>query len=250
MALLVFSPLFAENSYAATGNATKVPVLVYHAVGTSDSGKLQISRSKLEKQLNWIKKCGYKTLTMKQFVEWYEGKRKIPKKSVLITFDDGNQCVVKYALPILKKNKQHATMFVTGNWVGHRGFVSKATIKKLKKGSVFDIESHGYALHTRDKGKMPAHKWSKAKLKKDCAKMHRLYGCTTLCYPWGATSKNLRKALEETGDYHVAFTYARVGQYQGNKNKFARRSNKKYAIPRITISAHDSWTSIKKWVKP
>ena len=133
---------------------------------------------------------------------------------------------MKYALPILKKNKQHATMFVTGNWVGHRGFVSKATIKKLKKGSVFDIESHGYALHTRDKGKMPAHKWSKAKLKKDCAKMHRLYGCTTLCYPWGATSKNLRKALEETGDYHVAFTYARVGQYQGNKNKFARRSNK------------------------
>ena len=74
MALLVFSPLSAENSYAATGNATKVPVLVYHAVGTRDSGKLQISKSKLEKQLNWIKKCGYKTLTMKQFVEWYEEK--------------------------------------------------------------------------------------------------------------------------------------------------------------------------------
>lgn len=247
--LCVISPLTIEKTYAATENAKKVPVLAYHTVGTLDSGKLQISRDKLEKQLNWIKKCGYKTLTMKEFVEWYEGKRNIPEKSVLITFDDGKQSVVKYAVPILKRNKQHATMFIAGYWVGRKGFVSNATIKKLKKGSVIDIESHGYIIHKLDKGKMPARKWSKAKLKADCKKMNTRYGCTALCYPWGATSKNLRAALEETGVYHVAFTYARAGQYQGVKNKYAKRSNHKYKIPRITISGNDPWTSIKKWVK-
>ena len=131
-----------------------------------------------------------------------------------------------------------------------RGYVSKSTVRKLQKGKVIDIESHGYALHTRDHGKMPAHKWSKDKLKADCIKMNKLYGCTVLCYPWGATSKNLRKALNETGMYHVAFTYARVGQYQGTKNKYATRDYSKYRIPRITMSAYDSWTSVKKWVKP
>lgn len=248
--MYVFSPVSVEKTYASSENAKKVPVLVYHTVGTSDMGKLQISVDKLEKQLNWIKKCGYKTLTMKEFVEWYEGKRNIPEKSVLITFDDGKQSVVKYAVPILKKNKQHATMFIAGHWVGREGFVSNATVKKLKKGSVIDIESHGYIIHKLDNGKMPAHKWSKAKLKTDCKKMNTRYGCTVLCYPWGATSKNLRLALRETGVYHIAFTYARKGEYQGAKNKYAKRSCHRYKIPRITISGDDSWASIKKWVKP
>jgi len=250
MSLLVFSPFSAEKTYASTENATKVPVIVYHSVGNRDSGKLQISKYKIKKQLNWIKKCGYKTLTMEEFVGWYEGEITIPKKSVLITFDDGFSNVVKNAVPILKKNRQHATMFIAGKWVDHSGYVSKSAVRKLQKSSVIDIESHGYALHNRDNHRMPAHKWSVKKLKKDCVRMNKLYDCTVLCYPWGATSKNLRKALKETGTYKVAFTYARAGQYQGLKNKYARRSDSKYKIPRITISAYDSWTSIKKWVKP
>ena len=268
MAVLVLSPVYAENTYASdkdsakavsaaesedtvkTENAKKVPVLAYHYVGNSDSGKLQISRWKFEKQCNWIKKCGYKTLTMEEFVEWYEGKRTIPKKSVLITFDDGAQNVVKYAVPILKKNKQHATMFITGKWVGTGSFVTKSMVKKLQKSSVIDVESHGYAIHNRDHGRMPAHKWSVKKLKADCVRMNKDYGCTVLCYPWGATSKNLRKALKQTGVYSVAFTYARVNQFQGVKSKYAKRSDHRYKIPRITISAYDSWRSIQKWVKP
>ena len=118
IATFVFFPVSAEKTYASTENATKVPVLVYHSVKSSDSGKMQISRNKIEKQLNWIKKCGYKTLTMEEFIEWYEGEITIPKKSVLITFDDGFQNVVKNAVPIIKKNKQHATLFVAGYWVG------------------------------------------------------------------------------------------------------------------------------------
>ena len=250
MALLVFTPLSVQTTYAGDKNATKVPVLVYHSVGKTDKGKLQVSKRKFEKQANWIKKCGYKTLTMEEFVEWYEGKRTIPEKSVLITFDDGNKSVVRNAVPILKKNKQHATMFITGKWVGNGVCVTKSTIKKLQKGSVIDIESHGYGLHDKDKGKKPAKKWSKEKLKADCVRMNKQYGCTTLCYPWGATSKNLRQALEETGKYSVAFTYARPGEYQGAKNKCATRSCSKYLIPRVTISGRESWTSIKKWIKP
>ena len=250
VALLLITPFSVDKTYAKTENAKKVPVLTYHLVGPSDSGKLQISQSKFRKQVKWIKKCGYKTLTMEEFVEWYEGKRTIPKKSVLITFDDGYKNVVKYAVPILKKNKMHATMFIAGVWVGSSGFVNKSMVKKLQKSSVIDIESHGYALHKRVKHRMPAHAWSKKKLKADAVKMNKKYGCTVLCYPWGATSKNMRKALNETGVYRVAFTYARVGQYQGIKSKYATRKSGKYLIPRVTISAYDSWTSIKKWIKP
>lgn len=270
MSLLVMTSVSVDMTYAADDtvsadvtyvtadtenaenveNATKVPVLTYHAVGPRDQGKLQVSVYKFKKQVDWIKKCGYTTLTMEEFVEWYEGKRTIPEKSVLITFDDGNKCVVKYAVPILKKNKQHATMFVVGNWIGRYSLMAnKSTIRKLQKSSVIDIESHGYALHDRDHRRMPAHKWSKEKLKRDCEKMNEMYDCTVLCYPWGATSKNLRQALEETGVYRVAFTYARLGQYQGAKSKYARRSDKKYAIPRITVSGRESWTAIKKWIK-
>lgn len=250
MALVAVAPLSVETTYAGTENATRVPVLVYHSVRPGNAGKLQVSTKKFRKQMKWIKKCGYKTLTMEEFVEWYEGKRTIPEKSVLITFDDGNKSVVKYAVPILKKNGQHATMFIAGCWVGKKGFVSKSTIRKLQRGSVIDIESHGYGLHIKHKKKKPAKAWTKDKLKADCVRMNQMYGCTTLCYPWGATSANIRAALEETGVYRVAFTYARPGQYQGAKNKVATRGYGKYLIPRVTISGRKSWTSIKKWIKP
>ena len=72
----------STNAVDETENATKVPVLTYHAVGPHDSGKLQVSKYKFKKQVDWIKKCGYKTLTMEEFVEWYEGKRTIPRITV------------------------------------------------------------------------------------------------------------------------------------------------------------------------
>ena len=250
--VVTFMPQFdVAQVNASTENATRVPVLTYHHVGKKGKGKLTISKAKFRSQMNWLKKRGYKTLTMNEFVEWYEGKRTIPKKSVLITFDDGTKGVRKYAVPILKRNGQHATIFIIGKYVPKQRahHMSASTINSLRKGSVIDIESHGYGLHDRDKGRKPVKKWSKEKLKSDCMKMHDKYGCTTLCYPWGSTSNKIRAALSETGVYRVAFTYARIGEYQGTKNKYAYRSSSRYLIPRITIPGNRSWKYIKKYIK-
>ncbi|WP_183075501.1 polysaccharide deacetylase family protein [Gillisia mitskevichiae] len=44
-------------------------------------------------------------------------KKQLPKSSVLITFDDGDFSVLKYGLPILKKNKVPTCLFVITNLI-------------------------------------------------------------------------------------------------------------------------------------
>ncbi len=42
-----------------------------------------------EEQMRYLKANGYRVITLKEYVEFVSLQRQLPKKSVLITFDDG-----------------------------------------------------------------------------------------------------------------------------------------------------------------
>ncbi len=42
----------------------------------------------------------------------------IPKKSVIVTFDDGHESDYTLALPLLRKFNFKATFFITTDWIG------------------------------------------------------------------------------------------------------------------------------------
>lgn len=50
---------------------------------------------------------------------------------ISIAFDDGYLSVYKRAFPILSKHDFTATMFPVANWIGRKGFLSKAQLKEL-----------------------------------------------------------------------------------------------------------------------
>ena len=103
-------------------NATRIPIITYHRVISDKEKKkikgknssLFISVSMFRKQMRWLHKHNYRTISTQEFYDWYTGKIKLPKKSVLITFDDGSYSVMKYALPVLKKYNMKATFFIIG----------------------------------------------------------------------------------------------------------------------------------------
>lgn len=53
------------------------------------------------------------------------------KKCVLITFDDGYTDNVKAAYPILKKYKMKATIFMIGNYIGHKNHLTEKQMKEM-----------------------------------------------------------------------------------------------------------------------
>ena len=93
-----------------------VPVLMYHHVSPC-VGSITTSPENFEKQIAGLARSGYRALTAAEFADFLSGKP-TPKKSVLITFDDGYLDNWVYAHPILQKYSMHAVLFLITGLIG------------------------------------------------------------------------------------------------------------------------------------
>ena len=181
-----------------------------------------------EEQLKYLKKHNYKTLTLEEFECFHKGECKIPRKSVLITMDDGYQSNYDLAFPLLKKYNMNATIFYLGiNEDGHNDkYMSKETLDKvIKEYPNIEIASHSYNLHIEGSINQ-----DKKDLIKDIKKQKEIINSKYYAYPYGAHNKNMIEALQEEG-YIMAFTFG-----PGEEHRKATRKDDKYKIPRLNIS--------------
>lgn len=85
-----------------------VPILEYHVLGTPEGEvpypELYVSRPDFRHQLEWLDGHGYQAVTLEQVEEaWFEGGT-LPKKPVVLSFDDGYRPQFTFALPQLRKH--------------------------------------------------------------------------------------------------------------------------------------------------
>lgn len=96
--------------------AQTVPVLMYHHVSPS-GGMITTSPDNFERQLVWLRRHGYRSLTSDGFAGHLAGAPTSPK-SILITFDDGYLDNWVYAYPLLKRYGFNAMVFLVTSWIG------------------------------------------------------------------------------------------------------------------------------------
>ena len=239
-------------------NATRIPVITYHRLTSAKEKKSRNQRhstlflevSVFEKQMKWLHNHKYRTISTEEFYLWYTGKIKLPKKSVLITFDDGSYSVIKYGLPILKKYNMKATIFMIGKTT------RKRTLTKVRKSKSYacigqdvmaqvqetypnlEFQSHTYNMHRKIGGKAALKKLSMSKQKADFTKMYNKYGYTFLAYPYGKYSDKTIKAAKAS-HVKMAFTYG--------TNAYATKKQNRYKIKRIKISAGAPMSRFTRW---
>ena len=97
-------------------DARTVPVLMHHHVSPSP-GMITVSPENFESQIAWLAGNGWTSLTLDQYAGFLAGKP-VPRKSIVITFDDGYLDNWVYAHPILQKYGMHAVVFVVTGWMG------------------------------------------------------------------------------------------------------------------------------------
>jgi peptidoglycan/xylan/chitin deacetylase (PgdA/CDA1 family) len=100
--------------------ASKVPVLCYHHLVDDVGHRWEHNNSvvtiaEFATQMAYLEREGYYPLTIDEFSGFLGGKKKLPAKSVLITFDDGYASNYWYAYPILARHKMKAVIFVLGS---------------------------------------------------------------------------------------------------------------------------------------
>ncbi len=207
-----------------------VAILGYHDF-TPDTtqNEMQISTDNFKKQMHYLKKHHYHTLTLKEMECFMNKTCKIPRKSVLITMDDGYQSNYNLAFPILKEYDFNATVFYIGVNYKEKNytFMNKDTIKMAKdKYPNIEFASHTYNLH-----EVNDYMLDFDTINKDFKKQNEVLKTSYLAYPYGHVSDNFIKALEKN-NYALAFTFG-----PGKEHRKAKQTDDKYRIPRLNISS-------------
>ena len=223
----------------------KVSVLCYHNIATEEEKqefpKEQpwiIDVNNFEDQLKYLKKHGYKTLTLEEFYRWKQGEIKLPYKSVLITFDDGFLSNYQYAFPLLKKYDMNATVFLIGNymkpsekeWDGNvKTYMTKQLVEKCKSEySNIEFASHSYGLH--EHGMLENSSYEELVQDGKTFK-EEIVNTDFYCYPFGAYNENMIKALKEN-EYKLGFTFGPTKK----EYRKASRKDDNYQITRLNMS--------------
>lgn len=193
------------NDYEAD-NKVKIPVLMYHSIEYEKGNELRVPKETFEKHMQWLHEKGFYTLTMKEYYKAITTGKQVPKKSILITFDDGYKDNYTNGLPIMKRYKMKGTIFVITSTIDKsKPFITSEEIKEFYNNN-FDIESH--TVNHRELNLMTYEEQLK-ELKESKETLDKLLNKETIaiCYPVGRYNEDTLRACKEAG-YKVAFTTA------------------------------------------
>lgn len=229
----------------------KVAVLTFHNVvnGEVDLNSVDISVEKFEKYIKYLHDHNYKTLTMDEFYEWKTNGKDIPRKSVLITFDDGWRNFYTEAMPILQKYDMKASVFViwkyfencTNEDIDMCAYMDFEDINDIIENYPnIEILSHSYDLHIKEFANSDDYEMytNDMQIVKYLSEKNIEY----YAYPFGDRNENYIKALKDN-EFKLAFTF---GPYD-----FAKKDNDNFQIPRIGIfeSTNDVVFKLKMFLK-
>jgi peptidoglycan/xylan/chitin deacetylase (PgdA/CDA1 family) len=129
--------------------AQSIPVLVYHGiVETPDDSNILIQD--FRNQMFLLKEKGYQTITISELYDYMKGKRKIPAKSFLLTFDDGRKDSYYPVDPILESLGFNAVIFIISDhaFAGNSNYyLTKKELQEMVKSGRWEVQAHTKAGH-------------------------------------------------------------------------------------------------------
>jgi len=116
-----------------------VPILMYHVLGQPISGapypELFVPRAEFRKQMDWLDRQGYQGVTLDEVERAWYANGTLPRKPIVISFDDGYRPQYTFAFPQLRRH----------GWPG-----------------MLDLKAKGSDLYTHEVKQMVAAGWELA----------------------------------------------------------------------------------------
>ena len=203
---------------AAETQSSSMPILMYHDL-TQDPNKtssMTITDERFRLDMEFLESFGYTPLFPSEVEEIGEGKRSLPARPVMITFDDGYYNNYVYAYPLLRQRGMRAVVSIIGSQTAlftengeENAYWSHLRAERLRETEdVFEIQNHSWNLHEygerrgclRRSGEDEA-RYAKL-LHEDTEQLIEEIGlpapeCYT--YPFGACSEESERILREMG---------------------------------------------------
>ena len=145
---------FAKENESAT-----VVILMYHSLlkDPARHGKYVVSPDLFESDLKYLKEHGYSFVGIQELIDFVYSGAPLPKKSIVITFDDGYYNNYLYAYPLLEKYDAKMVISVIGKYTdlydgekpnAYYSHVTWDMINEMLASGRVEIGNHTYSMHT------------------------------------------------------------------------------------------------------
>ena len=219
----------ATASSRYTPHRAPVPILMYHVLGTTPVGSpypdLFLAPADFRAQMTFLKRHGFEAVTLRRVWDnWHRHRGTLPRKPVVITFDDGENAQLRVAEPILRAYHWPAVLNLV---VDHYRTEPAA----IGRGAVRRLVSEGWEIdsHTMHHSKLTT--LSAAQLTIEVARSRAELRATFrvpvdfFCYPAGFYDERVIAAVRSAG--YLAATTTTPG--------LATRSSAAFQLPRIRV---------------
>jgi peptidoglycan/xylan/chitin deacetylase (PgdA/CDA1 family) len=188
-----------------------LPILMYHRINVvtpstpAASRALTVHPADFERQMRWLKRRGYRTVTQREVFDALFLGRSLGPRPILITFDDGYRDVFFRASPVLARLGFRATAYVISGRIsaGDPSFLTWGLLHALEERGI-EVASH--TVHHRDLTSLPPHE-ALAELTQSRRALERELGHPVqwLAYPFGRFNARV-EALARRAGYVLATT--------------------------------------------
>lgn len=220
-----------------------VPVLMYHRVApastaTNDvSYDLTVTPKAFRDQMRWLARNGYMAISQAELFRAIEDGAALPRKPVVITFDDGYVDAVADVLPTLRPLGFPATFFIITSRIGERAFLTAKQLRTLSQAGM-DIGSHTVdhleLPSLDDAGRAQQLSQSRAELEKVLGHPVRWF-----CYPAGRNDAASARSVAKAG-YLLGYT---------TEGGSVLRADSLTQLPRVRVSGGQSLDAFAASVK-
>jgi len=229
--IVTVSFIFAVNSETKTAvvstesESAFLPIVMYHHVTENESkaSKYTVLKDELTDDLEYLKRNGYKTVTVEDLINYVNGEGSLPEKPVMLTFDDGFESFYTLVFPMLRQYNMRAVVSVIGSVTEKYSQINDHNINysnlnwseiiELHESGLVEFQNHSFDMHNSDvkgrkgisKMKGESSKEYEAVLAADLNKLQKLFeeNCgftpTAVAYPYGAYSKSTLDVVKECG---------------------------------------------------
>ena len=172
--VLFFLALLGGTGEVAFAQATSnvdlqpITILCYHDV-TDDIAHAYpdtVTVSEFMEQMSWIRTQGYTVISAQDYLDYKAGVKPLPRKPLMLTFDDGYHSFYSVIFPILRSLQFPSILAVIGDWSSRKasdgeqlmtpagsGFsrslpiLNERQIKELSDSGLVEIASHSFDMH-------------------------------------------------------------------------------------------------------
>ena len=146
IATLIFLSVGSTSDVdARAGRPTPVPILMYHVISDPRAGapfpELFVSAKDFAGQMRWLERHGYHPVTLRAVWDhWHRG-TPLPKRPVVVSFDDGYRSVAQAALPPMRERGWPGVLNLTVKNLHVAGGISERQVRSLIAAG-WEIDSH------------------------------------------------------------------------------------------------------------